>query len=94
MKIQLKFLGSLKYDIKKEKIEIEISPEMTIRDIIRKLLSNPSYIELSSFFSESLELKRSLLLFVNEQEISALAGMSTKLKEKDVLSFIPVIHGG
>jgi len=94
MKIQLKFLGSLKYDINKERVEIEISSEMTIHDIVQKLLSTPSYEELNSFFSESLELKRSLLLFVNEQEISALSGMSTKLKDKDVLSFIPVIHGG
>ena len=94
MKIQLKFLGSLKYDINKERVDIEISPGMSIRDIIQKLLLIPSYKELNSFFSESLELKRSLLLFVNEQEISALSGMATKLKEEDVLSFIPVIHGG
>ncbi len=94
MTIQIRFLGSLQYDLKQQSFTYQIHTESSIRDIVSELIENPQFKELRSFFSESLDVKRSLLIFRNDQEISALEGMTTKVKTDDTLSFIPVIHGG
>ncbi len=94
MKIRIRFLGSLQYDIKQKSFNYQIKSEISIREIVSELIENPQFKELRSFFSESLDVKRSLLIFRNDQEISALEGMTTKVKTDDTLSFIPVIHGG
>ncbi len=94
MTIQIRFLGSLQYDLKQQSFTYQIYTETSIRDIVSELIENPQFIELRSFFSESLDVKRSLLIFRNDQEISALEGMTTKVRTDDTLSFIPVIHGG
>ena len=94
MKIRLKFLGSLQYDLKQHYLPYQISSEKSVREIVKELTQNPQFKELKSFFSESLHAKRSLLIFINEQEISILDGMTTMVKANDMLTFIPVIHGG
>ncbi|MFX1285122.1 MAG: MoaD/ThiS family protein [Promethearchaeota archaeon] len=94
MIIRLKFLGSLQYDLKQQNLPYQISSEKSVQEIVSELTQNPQFKELKSFFTESLEIKRSLLIFINEQEISVLDGMKSKVKAEDIIAFIPVIHGG
>jgi molybdopterin converting factor small subunit len=94
MKIHLKFLGSLQYDLNQENLSWPISYEKSIREIVKELTRDPQFKELKSFFSDSLDVKRSLIIFLNDQEISAINGMKTIVKKNDTLAFIPVIHGG
>jgi molybdopterin converting factor small subunit len=65
-----------------------------MQEVVSELTKNPQFAELRTFFTEALEIKRSLLIFLNDQEISVLDGMKTRVKAKDTISFIPVIHGG
>ena len=39
-------------------------------------------------------LKKRVLILINEQEISALQGLRTIIKNNDRIIFIPVSHGG
>ncbi|MFX1514676.1 MAG: MoaD/ThiS family protein [Promethearchaeota archaeon] len=91
---RLLFLGSLQYDLKQQSLSYQISSEISLREIVSELIKDPKFKELKSFFSESLETKRSLLIFINQQEISVLNGMNTTVKNEDTIAFIPVIHGG
>ncbi|MFW9777938.1 MAG: MoaD/ThiS family protein [Candidatus Heimdallarchaeota archaeon] len=93
-KIQLKFLGSLRHDLNRPSLLWPIETNTSVRLIVAELTQDPQYEELRSFFSETLEVKRSLLVFLNDQEISALSGMDTLVQQDDTLAFIPVIHGG
>lgn len=94
MEIRLKFLGTLQYDLNQQSLSWSISSEKSIKEIVKELTQDPQFKELKSFFSDSLDVKRSLLIFLNEQEISVVNGMKTIVKENDTLAFIPVIHGG
>ena len=95
MRIQLKFLGSLQYDLNKQTHDYLImKKDPVLKDLLLELLSRNEFKLLNQYFSESLELKRSLLIFINEQEISVLQGTNTKLEPNSLVSFIPVIHGG
>ncbi len=94
MIIRIKFLGSLQYDFKQQSFTYSIESGTSVHDIVSELIKNPQLTELKNFFSESLDVKRSLLIFRNDQEISVLDGMKTIVHGDDTLSFIPVIHGG
>ena len=95
MKIHLKFLGSLQYDLNLQNFDYLISNKgSTLKNLLTELLSEQKFKLLNQYFSENLELKRSLLIFINEQEISALNGLNTPLQSNNIISFIPVIHGG
>ncbi|MFX0126404.1 MAG: MoaD/ThiS family protein [Candidatus Hodarchaeota archaeon] len=94
MIVRLQFLGSLQYDLKQQYLSYQIASETSLREIVSELTQDPQFKELKSFFSKSLEAKRSLLIFINQQEISVLDGMNTKVKSEDTIAFIPVIHGG
>ncbi|MHA1227737.1 MAG: MoaD/ThiS family protein [Candidatus Hodarchaeales archaeon] len=94
MIVYIRFLGSLKHDLFQETLSYQVSFGSTIREIVFGLIDDPKYSELKLYFSESFEKKRSLLIFINDQEISALDGMATKVKENDNISFVPVVHGG
>ena len=94
MTIRIKFLGSLQYDLKQSTYSFQAKNETTILEIVSELTKNPQFAELRTFFTEALETKRSILIFHNDQEISVLDGMKTRVKAKDTISFIPVIHGG
>ncbi len=94
MKIHIKFLGSLRHDLNRPSLLWPIETNTSVRSIVTVLTQDPQYQELRSFFSETTDVKRSLLIFLNDQEISVLSGMETLVEEDDTLAFIPVIHGG
>ncbi|NHJ00688.1 MAG: hypothetical protein EAX86_01045 [Candidatus Heimdallarchaeota archaeon] len=95
MKVKLKFLGSLQYDFKQQSIEYSLSnANHTLKDLLSELLLKQEFQLLRQYLSDNLELKRSLLIFINDQEISALDGINTKIDANTMISFIPVIHGG
>jgi molybdopterin converting factor small subunit len=94
MKVHLKFLGSLQHYLNQQHIILNISHEKSIREIVAQLTQNSQFEELKGFFSETLDLKRSLVILLNDQEISTLDGVNTLAKADDKIAFIPVIHGG
>lgn len=94
MKIHLKFMGILKHDLNCKEMTIDISEDSCLKDIVGTLIKEKSFLSLKDFFKENLDLKRSLLIFVNDQEISVLEGMETKPDQNSLIVFIPAVHGG
>jgi molybdopterin converting factor small subunit len=94
MVIHLIFLGSLQYDIGQMQISIPLEEGSTVKSVVKTFLKNQKFKALKSFFTDSFESNRSILIFINDQDITVLSGMSSLLQEGDKLTFIPVIHGG
>ena len=94
MKIQLVFLGSFQYDFGVGELEYVIQEGTIIRILFRQLAEKKQFQRLKEFFTEKYEAPRSVIIFVNDQDISVLEGMTTILKKEDKITLIPVIHGG
>ncbi|QDI89256.1 thiamine biosynthesis protein ThiS [Candidatus Nitrosopumilus sp. SW] len=84
--ITVKLVGGAKKSFATEKLEIEKS-DISIQELIDLLL------ELKSDDSPKLDTEN-ILVAVNGVDSSAMDGKSTVIKENDVVSIIPVIHGG
>lgn len=84
--ITVKFFGGAKKSFSKDIIQIE-DDNLTINQLLAHL------VKLKPEENPELDLNN-LLIAVNEIDSSALDGMNTKLQPDDVISIIPVIHGG
>ncbi len=94
MIIQLVFLGSFQYDFGVLEQDYKIKEGTNLQTLFQCLGREKQFTGLSNFFTDNFESPRSVIVFVNNQEISVLEGMSTTLKEGDKVTLIPVIHGG
>ncbi|MHA1976056.1 MAG: MoaD/ThiS family protein [Candidatus Hodarchaeales archaeon] len=94
MEILLVFLGSLQYDLGHMELTYNFEEGTSVKSAVQQLSENSKYKNLSEFFTASYESTRSVIVFINDQDISVLEGMDSPLKQGDKLTFIPVIHGG
>lgn len=84
--ITVKLVGGAKKSFSKDELEIEQS-DITIQELIDLLL------QLKSADSPKLDTEN-ILIAVNGVDSSAMDGKDTMIKNNDVVSIIPVIHGG
>ena len=84
--IIVKFLGGAKKSYSTDSIEIEQN-DLTILELLDYLIKNKPVNDYT------LDVKN-LLIAVNGIDSSAIHGQETKLKTGDIVSIIPIIHGG
>ena len=80
------FVGHLKMLFGKEYLLLEERFED-----IRSLLEHLNRIKLDKSVSVD---RRNTLILVNGVEVSALNGLDTKVNEGDIITLVPVTHGG
>ena len=82
----VKFLGGAKKSFLEEKIDIDKS-DVSVGELLDLLL------ELKPSTTSELD-TNNLLIAINGVDCSALEGRKSMIKENDIVSIIPVIHGG
>lgn len=88
MIVIVEFVGGLRILANTDKRTIALEEPATISTLMSRLRS-----ELCSNGDELVE-GSNLLIMKNEKEISALRGSQTELDSNDVITLIPVSHGG
>ena len=94
MKIHLVFLGSLQYDFEQMNLTESFDEGSTIKSVVKVLIKKPKFEGLISLFTPAFDSTRAVIIFINDQDIAVLQGMSSSLKQDDKITFVPVIHGG
>jgi len=84
--ITVKLIGGAKKSFSKEQLHIDKS-DISIQDLLDLL------IELKPANTPDLDIEN-ILIAINGTDSSAMKGKSTKIKNNDLVSIIPVIHGG
>ena len=84
--ITVKLVGGAKKSFSTEQLQIDKS-NISIQELIDLLL------ELKPVNTPELDTKN-ILIAINGIDSSAMEGKSTKIKNNDLVSIIPVIHGG
>jgi MoaD family protein len=96
MAVTVKFIGALRHLSGKPKLTIEYPANgYTIKELIQKLVTDAPQIK-TSLIDQQTDgtIKTNALILVNDQEISVLDGLETKLSCGDEIVFVPVVHGG
>jgi MoaD family protein len=95
MSVTVKFVGALRRVANKSSMTIECSTNFSIKDLIQKILLDMPAIKTDIIRQQADgTIKNTVLILVNEREISVLNGLDTLLTNKDEVVFIPIAHGG
>jgi molybdopterin converting factor small subunit len=94
--IHLKLYGVFRSAAQTDAVNVSVPDATpTVRSAINELVSRPGCEELRKLiFEESEDPRSNALILLAGQEIGALAGLDTTLKEDDELSLLPIAHGG
>ncbi|MEM2109024.1 MAG: MoaD/ThiS family protein [Candidatus Odinarchaeota archaeon] len=90
----LKFLSTLKEVTGVPEIRLSPPMKLKIGELLDLLELKGVKIKGHIQTSGSNVYSASMLILVNDLEISVLKGLETELKDGDVITFIPVVHGG
>lgn len=91
-KVKIELLGVLRSILNRDFIEVKLEEGLTIGEVLR--IAASKYEQLREAIDELGNLKTTYLLFINGKDVSLLGGNNYKVKDGDVLTLIPVSHGG
>ncbi|MDR2707944.1 MAG: MoaD/ThiS family protein [Nitrososphaerota archaeon] len=95
MSVTVKFIGALRHAANKSTMTINCPTNFSIKELIQKILTDIPEIK-TDIINQQADgtMKSTVLLLVNEKEISVLNGLDTLLTNNDEIVFIPIAHGG
>jgi MoaD family protein len=95
MTVTVKFVGALRHITDKPKIELKVTANFSVKDLIQRIFENIPELKAEILTQQAVvTIKNSTIILVNEREISVLNGLDTLLVDGDEVVFIPVAHGG
>lgn len=90
--LKIRLLGSLKTYAGKEEIEIAVEDRVKLRDVLASLL------KIEPMLSRAIEsdgsLKPGYLVFINDADYMVFDGLETLVGSGDVITILPISHGG
>lgn len=92
MKISVRFRGPIAREIESSTLEIEIDDGLTLQDLFIKMIEHDSYLQ--SVWKGPAEVDRDSMILYNDVDIGITGGLDTTLKDGDILTILPLVHGG
>ena len=96
MNLQVRFFGSLVSITKKKNIKIKIEKDaFCLKDLI--LYLSKSYgLKFKDYIinKAKIKIRPYILILINDISIDLLDELNTSLKNRDIITFLPSIHGG
>ena len=92
MKITIRFRGPIAREIEGGIVEVELEKSSTLRNLFSKILEQNSYLQ--SVWRKPAEIDRDSMILYNDVDIGVTGGLETTLKDGDILTILPLVHGG
>jgi len=92
MKISVRFRGPIAREIEGGIVEIQLEDGLTLRDLFIKMVEHDSYLQ--RIWKEPTQIDRDSMILCNEVDIGITGGLNTTLKDGDILTILPLVHGG
>ena len=73
-------------------MEVELEDGSTLRNLFSNILGQNSYLQ--SVWRTPTEIDRDSMILCNEVDIGVTGGLETELKDGDILTLLPLVHGG
>ncbi|TFG94798.1 molybdopterin synthase sulfur carrier subunit [Candidatus Thorarchaeota archaeon] len=92
MKISVRFRGPIAREIEGGIIEVELEEGLTLEDLFIKMVQHDSYLQ--RIWKEPAQIDRDSMILCNEVDIGITGGLETTLQDGDILTILPLVHGG
>jgi molybdopterin converting factor small subunit len=97
MNIRVELFGVFRSAARTSELDLVLKEESpTVKSVISQLVSNDSVATLRKLLldADTADPRPNALIMVSGREISTMQGLETRLSENDVVSILPVAHGG
>lgn len=92
MKIEIKFKGPISKQVGGDSVSVEIESELSLNDVLTKLIESIPYLQ--NIWREPQEIDRDSLILCNGTDVAVLGGLKMIMSEGDILTILPLVHGG
>jgi molybdopterin synthase sulfur carrier subunit len=93
-KVHVKFLSGFKESVGREFVEVSISEDHTIEDMLKYLCDQFGEPLRSLVFKNGASVAGNIIVFINGRNIVTLNGLKTKLKDGDQIILSTPVAGG
>lgn len=93
MKIYVKLLGELRETMGKEKLEIELSSNLSLKELIENKLLRYERLKDHLIDPATKKIRTDIVILVNERSIES-SIESENVKDGDIITLAPLIVGG
>ena len=94
MQVEVKYFGNFWNITNKKRENIDISPNITLKDVMEKLTSKYNFGFREVLYTLTGENKPFNLVLVNGKNVRELLGMKTKIKSDDKIALLYLAGGG
>jgi len=94
MLIRVRFFGELKEYVKKSWMTIDVPQGSSLHNFIVKLAKNGDSELLEKLMENGKKVHSKIKILVNGRNIKHLGGLDTEIKDRDLISILPIAGGG
>ena len=92
MTVTVRFRGPIAERITGGAMEIKVQDTVTVGEVLSLLIGQDSYLQ--TIWNSPTEIDRDSMILCNEVDIGVTGGLSSSVKEGDVIMIVPLVHGG
>ncbi len=94
--VRVKLVGSFVSYAQTDEIELDIPEQITIRGLIERISNSKTGEKLVKMMldPELNDPRPNTIIIINGREIGTLNGLDTRVSKNDVVTMLPVSHGG
>lgn len=92
MTVVVRFRGPIARHIEGGAVEIKVQDSVTVAELLSLLIRQNSYLQ--TIWNSPTEIDRDSMILCNEVDIGVTGGLSSLVRERDVIMIVPLVHGG
>jgi len=91
-KIIVRFRGPIAGHITGSAVEVESQNSITITELLSRVMKQEPYLQ--TIWNSPTEIDRDSMILCNEVDIGVGGGLNSVVNDGDVLTVLPLVHGG
>jgi molybdopterin converting factor small subunit len=90
--VTVRFRGPIAGHITGGSVEVELQNSSTITELLSQVMKQVPYLH--TLWSSPAEIDRDSMILCNEADIGVTGGLSSIVNGGDILTIVPLVHGG
>jgi molybdopterin converting factor small subunit len=92
MTVSVRFRGPIAGRVTGGAVEINVQDTVTVAELLSLLIRQDSYLQ--KIWNSPTEIDRDSMILCNEVDIGVTGGLSSLVREGDIIMIVPLVHGG
>ncbi len=92
MIVEIKFKGPIAKQLNGDSVTVEIEAKSSLADTLAKVIEGQSHLQ--KIWREPQEIDRDSMILCNGVDIGVHGGLKMTVSDGDILTILPLVHGG